>query len=89
MTWRSQTRHVTTIAYRLEDEKGEMPLDDVGMMTAYTNPATFANGIYAKYLKKDEYAIYEYIIDIPSTQVSDSGEVRFNLWNALSKTRVY
>ena len=89
MTWRFQSRHVTTIAYRLEDEKGNMPLDDAQMMTAYTNPATFANGVYAKYLKKDKYSIYEYIIEVPSTHVSDDGVVKFYLWNALSKTKVY
>ena len=85
-----RSRHVTTIAYRLEDEKGNMPYDtDKRYMTAYTNPAEFASGYYKRFLTKDKYSIYEYIICVEEKNIKDGGVVKFKLWNALSKDKVY
>ena len=81
-------RYVVMIAYRLEDDKGNMPFskDTDTYKQGYISPAYFTEPRYSKYFRK--YGIYEYVVFAKEGSIKD-GLVEFRYDKILAKDRVY
>ena len=85
----SHLDEVLTIVYRLENDDGEMPGEVKGPKLSYVNPAAFLEKWYEKFLRKENYGIYEYIVRTHKDMVHDDGRVYFEGEGVMSKERVY